>query len=260
MTVKSLRFYHEKGILNPSIIDPSSGYRYYHETDIAIAYSIKILRSFEFSISEIKEIIESCEDDSQVHNALRSKALDISSKIKKYQTMQLGIQEILANDEGDIMNIQHNKIIEKNVNDLLVLSIRVKTRYEETGKYIGKLYKAAGRHADGKVLNLYWDEGYVENDADLEICLPVKKVINKGDIKSRTLEGGRAVSIVHKGPYGTQGVSYKAVLDYMSTHNLSPIQAPREIFLKGPGMIFKGNPKNYLTEIIWIVGEKSELS
>jgi effector-binding domain-containing protein len=23
----------------------------------------------------------------------------------------------------------------------------------------------------------------------------------------------------------------------------------REIYLKGPGMIFKGNPKNYLTEI-----------
>jgi hypothetical protein len=23
----------------------------------------------------------------------------------------------------------------------------------------------------------------------------------------------------------------------------------REVYLKGPGMIFKGNPKNYLTEI-----------
>ena len=28
-----------------------------------------------------------------------------------------------------------------------------------------------------------------------------------------------------------------------------PPPAVREVYLKGPGMIFKGNPKNYLTEI-----------
>jgi hypothetical protein len=27
------------------------------------------------------------------------------------------------------------------------------------------------------------------------------------------------------------------------------MQPTREIYLKGPGMIFKGNPENYLTEI-----------
>jgi hypothetical protein len=28
-----------------------------------------------------------------------------------------------------------------------------------------------------------------------------------------------------------------------------PTHPPREVYVKGPGMIFKGNPKNYLTEI-----------
>ena len=29
----------------------------------------------------------------------------------------------------------------------------------------------------------------------------------------------------------------------------------REVYVKGPGMIFKGNPKNYLTEIQILVAE-----
>jgi hypothetical protein len=29
----------------------------------------------------------------------------------------------------------------------------------------------------------------------------------------------------------------------------------REVYIKGPGMIFKGNPKNYLTEIQLMIEE-----
>jgi len=258
MTIKSLRFYHEKGVLEPSVVDSQSGYRYYRENDISIAHSIRALRALEFSITEIKAIVDSCEDDCQIRDALRSKAKEIATKIKKYQAMQEGIQEILALNEGNNMNIETNQVLEKQLGDLLVASIRVKARYEETGKFIGQLYKTAGRHAEGKPINLYWDNSYVENDADIEVCLPVKKAIKAAaPVSTRTLIGGRAVSIVHKGPYGTQGSSYKAGIDYMTENNLTPTQVPREVFLKGPGMIFKGNPENYLTEIIWIVEERS---
>ena len=32
-------------------------------------------------------------------------------------------------------------------------------------------------------------------------------------------------------------------------NNYPTLLPSREIYLKGPGMIFRGNPKNYLTEI-----------
>jgi effector-binding domain-containing protein len=35
---------------------------------------------------------------------------------------------------------------------------------------------------------------------------------------------------------------------------LKPCQPPREIYLKGPGMLFPGNPRKYLTEVQVIVG------
>ena len=74
-------------------------------------------------------------------------------------------------------------------------------------------------------------------------------------------------SVMVRSPHGerTQVVETLAV-DYFTTslsHDevitsvvLPPI-APgtREVYLKGPGMIFKGNPKNYLTEIQMLVRE-----
>lgn len=256
ISIKALRFYHEKSILIPSYIDQESGYRYYSEADLEKARAIRILREFDFSIKEIKEVIEAAEKDDDITEALRQKASEIGEKIKAYRTMERKLKEMINLEEEIKMVNAPQQVIEKQVEDTLVASIRVKVEYAKCGKYISQLYKNCGRYAAGKVFNRYWDKGYMEGDADIEICLPVKKVINTKEIQSQILEGGRAVSIIHKGPYGTQGPAYKATFDYMEQKGLESIQPPREIYLKGPGMIFAGNPKNYLTEIMWIVKEK----
>jgi effector-binding domain-containing protein len=40
--------------------------------------------------------------------------------------------------------------------------------------------------------------------------------------------------------------SYGRIFDYIKEKKLKAVAPIREIYLKGPGMIFKGNPKNYL--------------
>jgi effector-binding domain-containing protein len=44
------------------------------------------------------------------------------------------------------------------------------------------------------------------------------------------------------------------VFDHLAETGLKPCQPPREIYLKGPGMLFPGNPREYLTEVQVIVG------
>ena len=52
-----------------------------------------------------------------------------------------------------------------------------------------------------------------------------------------------------KGPYDEVGPTYQALISYAKEHGLE-IKAPcREIYIKGPGMIFKGNPQKYVTEV-----------
>jgi effector-binding domain-containing protein len=57
------------------------------------------------------------------------------------------------------------------------------------------------------------------------------------------------VTLLHKGPYEDIGRSYVVVLDYVRTHGYKIVMPTREVYSKGPGMIFRGNPQNDLTEI-----------
>jgi effector-binding domain-containing protein len=54
---------------------------------------------------------------------------------------------------------------------------------------------------------------------------------------------------VHRGAYDQLGRSYAKILQQTEERKLKISLPTREVYVKGPGMIFKGNPKNYLTEI-----------
>ena len=150
-----------------------------------------------------------------------------------------------------------SEIVEKSVPDVRIAGIRWKGRYADTGQYFGKLARALGRHIAGRPFNMYYDEGFKEEDADIETCFPVredKEIKAPEDITIRTLPGGKVVSIKHKGPYDQIGRSYEKISSYLKQKNHRIGAQPREIYIKGPGMIFKGNPKNYLTEIQFPIG------
>jgi effector-binding domain-containing protein len=58
---------------------------------------------------------------------------------------------------------------------------------------------------------------------------------------------------MHRGPYEELSRSYARALKYAKERGYE-IQLPtREIYHKGPGMLFRGNPKRYLTEIQMLV-------
>ena len=73
LTIKTLRLYNEKGILIPSEIDEFTQYRYYDESSIEVAESIKLLREFDFSIAEIKEIFDELDSDENLLEQLQQK-------------------------------------------------------------------------------------------------------------------------------------------------------------------------------------------
>ncbi len=54
---------------------------------------------------------------------------------------------------------------------------------------------------------------------------------------------------MHHGPYDQLSSSYERILKYAEEHGHAIRRPTREVYHKGPGMIFKGNPKKYLTEI-----------
>ena len=140
-------------------------------------------------------------------------------------------------------------IQEKMLDSVLIAGIRMKGRYSDCGKAFKKIGWKVGRYISGKPFLLNYDAGYKENDADFEACMPVRQSKAVEGISFRQLPAVRCVSLVHKGPYEQLRASYAKVLNYVSERGYKIVMPTREVYVKGPGMIFKGNPRNYLTEI-----------
>ena len=148
------------------------------------------------------------------------------------------------------------EVQEKTLEKLLVAGIRMKGRYSECGKGFKRICRSMGRHVRGKPLLLHYDSEYRENDADFEACMPVREPKATDGIAVRELPGGKCLSLLHRGPYEQLGQSYARIRSYARDRGYAIAMPTREVYLKGPGMIFKGNPKNYLTEIQMLVAEQ----
>ncbi len=255
LTIKSLRIYHEKELLVPSTIDEQTGYRYYNHANVERANTIYQLKSMMIPLAEIKEILNNFNDESDMVDFLETHRKSIVAKLNNMKMISDSLEAIIKFEkEAKMTNSTTSFVVEeKEIETLLVASIRWKGSYDQTGIYFGKLFKTQGFRVCGKPMNLYYDECYTEENADIESCVPVKKGKDKDDVTIKELPGGKGIAIIHKGPYDKVGNSYEQIFAYAKDNKLE-LQGPsREVYIKGPGMILKGNPKNYLTEIQFLI-------
>lgn len=57
LSVKTLRHYHEVGLLEPAQVDPSNGYRYYRPEQVPVAQVIRRLRDLGMPVAEVKAVL-----------------------------------------------------------------------------------------------------------------------------------------------------------------------------------------------------------
>jgi DNA-binding transcriptional MerR regulator/effector-binding domain-containing protein len=251
LSIKTLRFYHEKGILVPSSIDEVSGYRFYDESKIEKARVIMWLRQMEFSIEDIDAVLRDCNDEAEILNYLERQKSMLQERIHGDREIVRSLNTILSSerDAKRLVECDDFRIKEDTIEPMLVAGIRMKGKYNECGTGFSRLGKAIGRHICGKAFCLYYDGEYREDDADYEPCFPIRKEVTADGISIRKLPGARCLSLIHRGPYEQLGRSYAKILKHAEELKSRIALPSREVYVKGPGMIFKGNPKNYLTEI-----------
>src|SRR5277367_82538 len=83
LSVKTLRFYHEKGILVPSSVDDATGYRFYEEGKVEKARVIMRLRQMEFSIEDIAAVLSQCEDEADILNQLERQKRRLEQRMRE---------------------------------------------------------------------------------------------------------------------------------------------------------------------------------
>src|ERR1041385_7593236 len=83
LSVKTLRFYHEKGILVPTSVDAATGYRYYDAGKVEKARVIMRLRAMEFSIEDIAAVLAECADEADILNYLEQHRGRLQQRIRE---------------------------------------------------------------------------------------------------------------------------------------------------------------------------------
>lgn len=252
-TVKALRYYDKEKIIIPEHRDVN-GYRYYSDSNYQTARLLKVLKEFDFSIAEIKDVMSNCSTENDLQFYLQEKKEFISQKIKEERKLMKKIDRFVVkrNVSKEDKFMYNFKI--KNYDNTYVISKRFTGSVAGSGGTIPNLYKKANDSVCGDMFTLYHEEGAKE-DVDLEICVPVRKEISSSEFKCRKVEGGKAISTLHIGPYEELYKAYKALFDYAHENNIKLGLPIREICIKGPGMVFNGNPAKYETEISYPIVE-----
>jgi type II secretory pathway component PulF len=95
LTQKTLRLYQEKELLIPAKIDEFTKYRFYNDSNLETANLINFFKQFDFSLAEIKEIVDNQDDRSIVAELLEKQRDVIEDKITKYNFVMGLINEKL---------------------------------------------------------------------------------------------------------------------------------------------------------------------
>ncbi len=255
LTVKTLRFYHERGLLVPAWVDPETGYRYYDPSQAEKARLICHLRDMEFTLEEVTEILQGGDDQTDLLEFLERQKAFLEGRLRRYRSVVASLDKLIRHEREARIIMQNStfEVEEKTLDTLLIAAVRMRARYNECGKGFSQVGKKFGRYIAGKCFLLHYDAEYREDDADFETCFPIRQAKEVEGVSVRELPGGRCVSLLHKGPYEELGRSYAKVLAYIKEKGYEIVMPTREVYVKGPGMIFKGNPKKYLTEIQMLV-------
>lgn len=251
LTVKTLRHYHERGVLLPARVDPDSGYRYYDHTAVERARVIKALRALDLPVEEVKKILDDCSDDADALRFLEAHRDIIAERMSHLRSIAQTLDTVIRTEKEALhVSTQQFSIEDKQLPPQLVAGIRMRGRFEQCREAFKKLGRSFGFGLAGKSGMLIYDEEYKEDDADFEPFFPVRRAKKvDAEIQVRELPGGRALCVVHRGPYARSNVAYGRLLEEIRKRGLEPCTPSREIYIKGPGMLFRGNPEKYLTEI-----------
>lgn len=252
VTIRMLRYYDEVGLLKPKLIDPWTSYRMYSVEQIPVLNKIVYLRDSGFNVSEIAVVLNN-ENDNFIVEQLDKKYNEIEQAIQlekeKLNKIELAKRELQSN-----RNEMHYHISIKSIPEYQVLSLRriIPTYYAE-----GELWQELSAFATQNHVNvsnntfsIYHDKEYKEQNVDVELCVPVKKIgKNIGNFIYHIIEPvpAMACTMVY-GEFSNIAGVYLAFAQWLQKNSqYQMVGENRQIVHRGPWN--ESDPNKYLVEI-----------
>ena len=255
VTVKTLRFYEEQGLLMPALIHPETGYRYYTLSQMEVLHRITALKLAGFTLEEIARINSGADEEA----VLLKKKSELLAKIADLTRQVAVVDGYLSKGKSGLSA----PVLIKTIPETTVAFMRIRLEsYDDLFERMPEM--GALMEKTGCVCALpeycftgYLEPGYKDGDILVEICESVVEAKKKiGDLKFKTLPEIRAACVFHKGSYRTFPASYETVLRYIEGNGYEIAGEIRESYIDG--VWNKEEESQWLSEIQVPVRKRTE--
>ena len=259
VSVSTLRYYDQVGLLKPVEVDRLTGYRSYSASQLPRLHRILALKGLGFELAQIAAVLDEGVTPEQMRGMLRLRHAQISQQITEAQSQLVEIEVRLQQIERE-EQISTYDVILKHVEPLLIASVRtILPIHSAVGSLFSEVYEAVGFHADealgpnpcegGETLVLWYDTEFKENDVDGAAAFRLRyRVPECGRMRVQELPAATMAATVHHGPYNTISEAHEAVLKWVEVNRYQIVGPDREVYLYNRTPIRQDDP-SYVTEI-----------
>jgi DNA-binding transcriptional MerR regulator len=178
VSVKTLRYYDQFGLLKPAHIDPYTGYRHYMAGQLLRLNRILAFKELGFTLEQIAQLLSEQIPSEQIRGMFRLKQAEIHALIASEQARLTHIEGRLRQIEREQAALPQYDVVLKSAEAQLVASIRTKTApalipilFEEMQQYL-KRYGVASATAQ-PYLVLWHGCEQCEDATDIEVACPI---------------------------------------------------------------------------------------
>ena len=259
VTVKTLRLYEQKGLLQPHEVDEWTGYRYYSIAQMQRLSSIRTLQGMGFSLAEIREILDS---DTAVP-PIEQLEQKISDCERQLHILQGRLQLLLSmrNSRKEINKMEKFSI--QTLPSIIVASHReVIKNWQALGPLcvdvIGPEMHRLGCRCPmpGYCFTVEHNKAYTPTNIDIEYCEQVEEMGQDSAIIQfkRLLEVPTALCMAHYGPYERLSESFTELFRYIEEQGYRVVGQHRTVYIDGAWN--QKDPEKWLSVIQVPVGKR----
>jgi effector-binding domain-containing protein len=179
---------------------------------------------------------------------------ELERQVRSEQARLAAVEARLGQIEREGVSAEHDVVV-RSVPQLLVASIRSITLGAETVERLFEEVEAFaaqhGARAAAPPLAVYYDTEYRERDIDLEVAVPLTRVVEScGRVVVRELPGVEAMAcVVHSGSYATLDAASGALYSWIASQGYRAAGPYREVYLRfGAGGLRLAIPGAYLAD------------
>jgi DNA-binding transcriptional MerR regulator len=250
LTVKTLRHYHEAGLLLPASVDPRTGYRRYTAEQISLAQIIRRFRSLDMPMNEIHAVLAT--SDPAARNELIAAHLRrLEAELSRTQDAVASLRDLLEHPVKDL------RVERRRIEEAPAAAIRETVRSKDAlSWFFGAMAElhatvtAQKLAATGVTGGIFANALFAHGRGEATLFIPCRRAVRStGRVSGCLIPQTEIATLVHQGSYSNVDLTYGALATYVARHAL-PVHGPiREYYHCGPQDTADENA--WRTEIGW---------